>query len=120
MLKEFMIFTVLMLALYGLSCLISSAVLWLSAGKNQEGDLLVVPVAAQPLIRAKIGSSVERLRNSGMSHVAAVVVVDCGLPKNKVHTIDKYCRKKGIAFLKTEELAKYLENSSFQKEENTV
>ncbi len=120
MLKEFMIFTVLMLALYGLSCLISSLVLWLSVEKSQEGDLLIVPVTSQPLVRAKIGASIDRLRNSGMNHVATIVVVDCGLPENKIHIIEKYCKKKGIVFCKREELPNYLKNPPFQKIEDTV
>ena len=120
MLEEFMVFIGIMLALYGLSCLISSAVLWLLAGKGKEEDLLVVPVSSQPLVRAKIGSSIERLRNSGMNHVTTIIVVDCGLPENKIHIIEKYCKKKEIALCKKEELSKYLKNPPFQMEENTV
>lgn len=115
-----MIFAAIMLALYGLSCLISSLVLWLSVEKSQEGDFLIVPVASQTLVRAKIGASIERLKNSGMGHIAGIIVVDCGLPEIKIHIVEEYCKKKRIAFCKRDELPNYLKNSPFQKIEDTV
>lgn len=120
MLEEFMVFLGLVLALYGLSCIISSVVLWFCVGKNPKGELLVIPVSEEPMVRAKIGSSLERLKSSGMESVTAVMVVDCGLPPQKTQSVEQYCRKKEIGFCKREELANYLKNPPFQKEENTV
>ncbi len=120
MLQEFMFFVGLLLALYGLSCIISSVVLWFSVGKNPKGELFIIPVSEESLIKPKIGSSLERLKNCGMGNVTTVMVVDCGLPLHKQEGVEQYCRKKDVMFCKREELANYLKNPPFQKEKNTV
>ncbi len=120
MFQEFMFLIGLLLSLYGLSCVISSVVLWFTVTKEEHTEAFVIAVAEEPFVKTRIGAWLERLRNSGMAHLTKVIVVDCGLPENKQYGIQQYCNKKGIAFCKKEDLPEYFKNPSFQNKENTV
>ncbi len=119
MFEEFMLLIGLLFSLYGLSCAISSLVLWFASNKEDGSTTLVIPVHQQEFAKAKIGALTERLKNGGVSYVS-VVVLDCDLTPEKHRSVNEYCCKRGIGFCKKEELAEYLAKSSFQKTENTV
>ena len=120
MLQEFLLFIGLLLSLYGLSCAISSFVMWLVFDKEDESNIYVIQVSREFSVKSKIACDLHRLKNSGLCRFVKVVVVDCGLPCEKIESIGEYCLKRDFGFCKIHDLPKYLEKTSFQNPENTV
>lgn len=120
MFEEFLLLIGLLLSLYGLSCIISSVVMWFVSCRDATSHVHLVFITEQDCVKAKVGTVLEKLKNNGLIYITSVLVVDCDLSPVKQDKAREYCYKKEIGFCKREELSEYLKKPSFQIPENTV
>ncbi len=119
MFSDFLLLIGLLFSLYGVTCALTSLIIWLSNNEKEEHTALVIPLYPKEMLKVKVFSVLEKLKNSGVNYVS-VFVVDCGLNQEKHATMKEYCERKNICFCKKEELSEYLLKSSFQTDGNKV
>lgn len=119
MFEELLALAGLILALYGLACIISSFALWLTAPSRKRSYKMLVFLEPGEGI-SHITSVRERLKNGGLGHCTQIVAVDNGLNAEESEKFASFCHAEGVRFCKREELFKLLQISSFQTTENKV
>ena len=119
MFSDLLLFIGLLFSLYGVSCAITSFIIWLTNHEKEEQTVLIVPLYSEDMGKQKVFSVMDKLKNSGVNCIE-ILVVDCGLNKEKHEVMAAYCEKKNIVFCNKEELPSYLLKSTFQIDENRV
>ena len=120
MFQQFLFLIGLLFSIYGLSCVISSVILWFTTEKQEEKIWCIIPAYSKDLVKGKVFALSKGLRNSGMAKTINIVVVNCALQSKDAKELGMYLEKKNIGFCDKGDLWRYLENTSFQNKENTV
>ncbi len=110
----------LILALYGLTCVISSVAVWLMTPGDKRHYWMVAVLEDRDEPETVINGLLQRLANSGMGRKVAVIAVNHGLCPEKESRAERFCKREKIILCKPDELSEIFHLSSFHREENTV
>lgn len=109
MMEEMLILVLLLLGVYGLSCLITNLVLWWLLPLKGKPNRMVIRLESGVDIRSTILSVRQRLSNCGLLHTTKIFAVDCGLTKEEYDCAKGYCDLEEIPLCAPDELIPLLE-----------
>ncbi len=94
----------LLLALYGLACLLSSLALWLTAPGPRKSSMLVVDLRGETDPAGALRALLERLKNSGLSRRVWLAAVADEAASENGRALRRFCEGTKIACGTPEEL----------------
>ena len=102
--KTILLVLALLLALYGLSRLLSRMILWLT--RPEKGALLLlVPLFDDASVNTRLQSAREHLYAGGFADSVRMAAVDCGLSADRRQHAADVCRNWHVVLFYPEELA---------------
>ena len=120
MFQDFLLLIPLILALYGLAHFITNVVLWLTASVKTKPYQVIIRLREGENVQSTVINVRERLSMGGLTQCCHLIAVNQNLPPDIADQARLYCKGEQIPFVDKDDLLKILENTSFQKDENTV
>ncbi len=114
MLKELLFIATLLLAAYGLACVLSAIVLWFTAPIKGKPYFMLIQLRPEDAPHFSALSVRERLNNSGLHRSTTVLALDCGLDENQRNAAKKHCHSADIQMIQISELSLLLKDNSLQ------
>lgn len=95
----------LLLALYGLSCVVWRIIVWLTSPKRGDNCFVVVPITNISQLQDGLMSAEFRSESLGVCRFKKIVAVNFGLDDSARKKFERYCQTEDILYCNGDELS---------------